>query len=164
MTTVGKWIEKAPPGVKERFELVNGRWKEREMAGWGHQDVSIDLIVEFRRRGLKANGGVLVFLPSGDRVVPDALVIAASNPVQPGSVSYVGVPDLAVEVLAADNDAGEDTEKKVQYARAGVRHYWLVRLKTRTVELSVLIGEEYSMLPSVPLVPYESLPVPHDLF
>ncbi len=107
---------------------------------------------------------MLVFLPTGDRVVPDALVIAASNRVQPGSVSYVGVPDLVVEVLAADNDSGEDTEKKAQYARAGVRHYWLVGLKTRTVEPSVLVEEEYSMASPVPLMPYESLPVPDDLF
>jgi hypothetical protein len=29
MTTGTRWIEQAPEAVRERFELIRGRWKER---------------------------------------------------------------------------------------------------------------------------------------
>ena len=91
----------------------------------------------------RGQGGVRVSLPVRDQddpdwLVPDAFAVAPGNPVPLGDASYAGVLDLVVEVLAADNDAGEDTQKRAQYARAGVRHYWLVRLRWMTLEASVL--------------------------
>jgi Uma2 family endonuclease len=174
MTTVTQWIEQAPEDVKERFEYIDGRWKEREVAGLDHQRVGRRLINELERRGLTAEGGVRIYLPvrgpdDPDWVVPDAFVVSRDNPAQPGPASYEGVPDLVVEVLAADNDAGEDLPKKQQYARAGVRHYWLVRLTGMTLEASVL-GEcegtepcAYLVHSTGPLLPLTALPVPPDL-
>jgi hypothetical protein len=37
MPTPDQWIRQAPEGVRERFECVRGRWREREIAGWDHQ-------------------------------------------------------------------------------------------------------------------------------
>jgi Uma2 family endonuclease len=97
-------------------------------------------------------------------VVPDAFVVGRGNPAQPGPASYAGVPDLVVEVLAADNDAGEDAVKKQRYARAGVPHYWLVRLRSMRVEASTLdAGGAYRPAWTAPLLPLEGLPVPEDV-
>ena len=91
------------------------------------------------------------------------LVVSRDNPDQPGGASYFGVPDLVVEVLAAD-DAGEDLVKRSEYAAAGVRHSWLVRLKGMTLEASVLGPDgRYHAASAGPLLPLEALPVPDDL-
>ena len=169
MTTAAQWIEQAPPEVLEQFERIAGRWKEREVAGRDHQRYGRRIINEFERRGIPAEGGVRVYLPvrgqdDPDWLVPDAFAVAPGNPDQPGPGSYSGVPDLVVEVLAADNDAGEDTQKKAQYARAGVRHYWLVRLRRMTLEASVLGADgAYHAAAVGPLEPLTALPVPPEL-
>jgi Uma2 family endonuclease len=164
MTTVTQWIEQAPEEVRERFEYIKGRWKEREVAGWDHQDYAVDIRNELKRRGLQAGEGVRVVLPTGDKVAPDALVVSRDNPSQPGGASYFGVPDLVVEVLAADNDEGEDQSKKEQYAANGVRHYWLVRLKWMTLAVSELGADgDYHQTSAGDLLPLENLPVPPGL-
>jgi Uma2 family endonuclease len=167
MTTVTQWIEQAPEAVRERFELIRGRWKEREVAGRDHQHYGRLLANELERRGLQAEDGWRVVLPTGDHPAPDVVVVSRANPDQPGPASYFGVPDLVVEILAADNDDGEDVIKKAQYAAAGVRHYWLVRLKGMTVEPQRLGGDgEYHAAcapPVLALLPLTALPVPPDL-
>jgi Uma2 family endonuclease len=169
MTTVEQWIEQLPEAVREQFERIGGRWKKREVAGVAHQRYGRLITNELERRGLSAEGGVRVCLPVAgpddtDWVVPDAFAVAQSNPVPFGDESYAGVPDLVVEVLAADNDAGEDALKKARYARAGVRHSWLVRLRWMTLEASVLGADgAYHAASAGQLLPLEALPVPEDL-
>jgi Uma2 family endonuclease len=164
MTTVDEWIERAPEAVRERFEYVKGRWKEREVAGRDHQRYGRWLANEFERRGLQAEDGWRVVLPTGDKPAPDVLVVSRDNPDQPGPASYFGVPDLVVEILAADNDTGEDQSKKEQYAANGVRHYWLVRLKWMTLEASELGADGvYHQTGAGDLLPLDRLPVPPDL-
>ena len=88
------------------------------MAGWDHQQYGRWIANELERRGLQAQDGVRVVLPGLDtHPAPDVLVVSRDNPAQPGGASYFGVPDLVVEILAADNDDGEDLVKKGQYAR-----------------------------------------------
>jgi Uma2 family endonuclease len=167
--SVTKWIQQAPESLRERFEFVRGRWREREIPTWGHQRCARHLVNELERRSLEANGGVRVYLPvpgqaEPDWVVPDALVVARTNPAQPGDGFYAGVPDLVAEVLAEDNDDGEDLVKKAQYAAAGVRHYWLVRLKWGTLEAAELGPDgRYRQTSAGPLEPLAALPVPPDL-
>ena len=161
--TADEYIRAAPPAVLEQFERVAGRWKEREVAGWDHQETGDELVALFKRRGHRASGGVRVIFDAENWIVPDVLVIASTNPVRPGGAVYRGVPDLVVEILAADNDAGEDLPKKLRCAAAGVRYYWLARLKWGTLETFRLIEGEYVALTSGKLEPLEALPVPDDL-
>lgn len=168
--SVTQWVTSLPQGVQDQFERIAGRWKEREVAGVAHQRYARLLINEFERRGLQAEGGARIYLPvreqgDPDWVVPDAFVVARTNPVPLGDGPYSGVPDLVVEVLAADNDHGEDGAKKAQYARAGVLHYWLVRLKYMTVVPQTLGDSgEYQPAPAaVALLPLDALPVPAGL-
>jgi Uma2 family endonuclease len=168
MPTVDQWIRQAPAAVRDRFEYIDRRWSEREVTGWDHQTTADDLIVLFKGRGLRVTGGVRVLLPLPelDKVVPDVLVVSRTNPAQPGPGHYAGVPDLVVEVLAADYDYdhGEDTVKKDRYAAAGVRHYWLVCLKWGTLEASELRADgRYHQTSAGSLQPLGALPVPPDL-
>ncbi len=162
--TADEYIRGAPPDILEQFERVAGRWKEREVAGWDHQEMGDELIALFKARGHRASGGVRVIFDEDNWVVPDVLVIGPGNPVRPGGVNYEGVPDLVVEILAADNDDGEDLSKKRRYAAAGVPYYWLVRLKgPGRVEAWRLEEGVYVLDETYALRPYGALPVPPDL-
>jgi Uma2 family endonuclease len=157
-TAVARFMATAPQEVLERFERVNGRWKEREMAGWQHQSLGDDLIQALRRAGFRASGGVHVILGPRRWPVPDVLAIAPNNPVQPGEGPYRGVPDLVVEILSVENDQGEDLEKKSDYAAAGVPNYWLLRVKTGRAHCWALRKGDYVEVAEAPLQPVEALP------
>jgi Uma2 family endonuclease len=163
-TTTAAWMASAPPEVRRRFEYLNGKWVEKPVSGWDHNDYAADLRSELKRRGLRANVDVVTNLPTGDEVHPDVLVVSRSNPNQPGPGPYSGVPDLIAGVLSAANPGAYDMEKRDICARAGVRHYWLVRLAEKTVE-PMTLGEDgaYHPGPLVPLLPLDALPVPADL-
>jgi Uma2 family endonuclease len=163
LATVDEYLRAAPPGILEQFEKIAGRWRQREVAGKRHQRYGRLIANELERRGLDVEDGWRVMLPDGESAAPDVMVVSAGNPVRPGEASYFGVPDLVVEILAADNDDGEDRPKKRRYAEAGVRYYWLVRLKWDTLETYRLLEGEYVWLTSGRLEPLSALPVPDDL-
>jgi Uma2 family endonuclease len=166
---VDDFMATAPEEVLERFECVNGRWREREVTTFAHQEATRRLTTRFEELGYEACHQLRVILSDDDWLAPDVTVISATNPVQPPPGVYEGVPDLVVEVLAADNDHGEDLDKKLRYAAAGVRYYWLVRLRSRVVETYRLEQGGYRALfdpgadGPVSLEPLEALPVPDDL-
>ena len=162
-SAVDDYLLDAPPEVLSQFERIGGLWKEREVAGRDHQRTARRLANEFERRGYDAEEGLRVILPNREPVAPDVLIVSAANPDRPGSASYFGAPDLVVEVLAVDNDEGEDLVKKAMYAANGVRYYWLVRLKGPVVERWELTVGTYRFLGSSPLEPMDQLPLPSDL-
>jgi Uma2 family endonuclease len=172
VASLDRRIAQDPDSVRERFERVRGRWREREIPTWAHQRHRRRLAKELERRGPEANGGVRIYLPvpgpaqlgGPDWVVPDAFAVSRANPARPGPGLYTGVPDLAVEVLADDNDDGVDLPKKAQYAAAGVCHSWLVRLEGMTPEASVLgAGGRYHQTSAGQPLPPEAPPIPQDL-
>ena len=54
-----------------------------------------------------------------------------------------GPPDLAVEVLSPGSERTDRRDKFRQYAAGGVRHYWIVDPKQRTIEAYVLRKGKY---------------------
>jgi Uma2 family endonuclease len=165
-SAVDDYILQAPPEVLSHFERVGGLWRTRDVAGRDHQRTSRRLANEFERRGYDAEEGMRVILPDREPVAPDVLIVSKTNPNPLGPTSYFGAPDLVVEVvevLAADNDHGEDVVKKAMYAANGVRYYWLVRLKTGQVERWALTVGAYGFLGTSPLEPVDQLPLPADL-
>lgn len=98
-----------------------------------HQDVArllvmlLDAFVEFFRlgRAFVAPIGLLV-APEGPLRQPDVVVVTRGNlaAVRP---AYLQCPvDLVVEVLSADSIRRDRVEKMAEYARGGVREYWVL--------------------------------------
>jgi Uma2 family endonuclease len=71
---------------------------------------------------------------------PDAVVVLPANPVPcRGHEDYDGVPDLVVEILG-----GVDLhEKRRNYARRGIPHYWIVDPDTGLVTWLALLNGTY---------------------
>jgi Uma2 family endonuclease len=168
---VDEFIRSAPEEIRGRFEYFDGGWHEKprgRVSGWRHNNLSAYLVVALERRGVKASLDVITQLPIGEERHPDVLVVGPRNPNQPGDGEYRGVPDLVLELLSEGNAGAYDERKRESYRLAGVRHYWLVRLASDTVEPAVLTArpdghEDYVFGEPFPLFPLEGLPLPADL-
>ena len=56
-----------------------------------------------------------------------------------------GAPDLVVEVISPSNRAHDVRRKRVLYARAGIREYWLIDPQRRSLEILALDGDAYAV-------------------
>src|SRR4030095_10099288 len=72
-------------------------------------------------------------LPTGDTLTPDASFVSRerweANP-RPEPGKYLKVmPELVVEVLSREHPERDRVQKRLIYAQAGVREYWIVDLR-----------------------------------
>lgn len=71
-------------------------------------------------------------------VQPDVLFIASERVPEPGVAGFASVPDLIVEVISPYTARTDRVVKFTAYEQAGVREYWLVDPRTRSVEVYAL--------------------------
>lgn len=116
-----------------------------------HQLIVLGLAMEMRAFVQQQDLGTLqigplpVHLWPGKIREPDILFVAKEHSDRIGEEAY-GPPDLVVEALSASTRRTDRLEKPVEYARAGVREYWIVDPDGQTVEVSVLRGGAYELL------------------
>ena len=126
-----------------RYELVGGRLKELEMAGFA-DEIATTLAAMLRSHVRQAGLG-RVYAMTGYECFPDdprklrkpdvSFVAAGRLPDDRTPVrGWIKVaPDLAAEVVSP-NDLYEDVEEKVsEYLTVGVRLVWVVSPQSRTV-------------------------------
>jgi len=85
-----------------------------------------------------------VVLPSGDVVQPDVFFL---NPKQAERVADAkrveGVPPFLLEILSQGSVKHDTVKKRALYEENGVREYWIVDVKERTVTQFVLRRKHY---------------------
>ena len=97
-----------------------------------HQDVTMFLITLLRLVvGLRGLGTVLgspveVRLSPRSSREPDIVFVANDRLDRIGRLRIEGGPDLVVEVVSDDSVQRDRVVKRDEYARAGVREYWIV--------------------------------------
>jgi Uma2 family endonuclease len=117
-----------------------------------HQMVAGDVFAELYNF-VKANAPGIVFsapldvvLPTGDVVQPDVFFLNAK---QAGRVSAAKrveeVPPFLVEVLSPGSVTHDTVRKRALYEKNGVREYWIVDPKERTVAQLVLRKKHYAV-------------------
>ncbi|HWL88273.1 MAG TPA: Uma2 family endonuclease [Polyangiaceae bacterium] len=144
--------EREAAGDIHHYELLNGRVVMNPPAGYPHGEVGSNLQV-LLGTFVKKHGLGKVFdssqgfeLPSGDTVEPDHSFVSnerwsRTTPVH-GKFLRV-VPDLIVEVLSTKTKSQDRGEKKAIYEQNGVREYWLVDSKSRTMTVFILRDERF---------------------
>ena len=134
-------------GDRNHYELLNGRVVMNPPAGYPPGKVGTKLqmllgnFVEERGLGEVFDSSQGFELSSGDTVEPDHTFVSRErwNEVTPVMGEFLRVvPDLVVEVLSPKTARQDRGEKKAIYERNGVREYWLVDPRARTMTVFLL--------------------------
>jgi Uma2 family endonuclease len=85
-----------------------------------------------------------VILSDDNTAQPDLLFVAKENA---GILKnqVVGAPDLVVEILSPSSIRRDRHDKLEQYARFGVKEYWIVDLANRSIEVLVLERDRFTV-------------------
>ena len=150
----GQWTEEdyfALPDTSRFVELSKGELVMPPHPTHTHQQIVgklyraiYDFVAE-RDLGTVQFGPLPVRLWPGKIREPDILFVAKEHSDRIGEQAY-GPPDLVVEVLSPSTRRTDRLEKTVEYARAGVREYWIVDSHGQTVEVFILREGAYVLL------------------
>lgn len=143
--SVSEWVNlpEDEPG-----ELVDGCLVEEEMPDLRHEIVVSWLL--FTLRSWLGEGRGFVFASEAKFVVgplrgrkPDLSMYLPGGAVPPGYGAVRTPPDVMVEIVSPTaRDARRDrVEKVTDYASFGVRYYWLIDPRLRTLEIYELGGD-----------------------
>ena len=135
-----------------RIELIDGVIYDMAAPSAIHQQILGDLYILFRECSDQHGMPCEVFLSPFDvrldkdnytMVQPDLLVICGEYDVEHG-IRFEGAPDLVIEILSPSTRSKDQLLKLVKYENAGVREYWIVDPKYRTVTVHCFREEEYT--------------------
>jgi len=139
----GQWTEEdyfALPDTNRYVELSDGELVVPLHPTNRHQVAVLEFAVRLRQFVLENNLGSVRIAPLPVRLwpgrirEPDIFFIAGEHADRIGE-QVCGVPDLIVEVTSPSTARLDRMEKFAEYARAGVREYWVVDPESRTVEV-----------------------------
>ncbi|BBM69804.1 Uma2 family endonuclease [Rhodothermus marinus] len=150
----GQWTEAdyfALPETNRYVELSEGCLIMPPHPTYTHQSVLQRLFLRLQAF-VEAHGlGIVRFAPLPVRLwpgkirEPDLFFIDRAHADRIGE-QVCGVPDLVAEVLSPGTREVDRGEKFFEYARAGVREYWIVDPESRAIEVYVLRGHVYEPL------------------
>lgn len=128
------------------YEIFNGKVVSMAPANTGHVTVSGNIyrILWGFLRGKKCRAfadGLMVHFSKKDKFVPDVMVVCQPEIIKADGV--YGAPDLVVEILSPSTTFRDRGYKRDIYEKNGVREYWIVDIKGRTVEVYSLADDGY---------------------
>ncbi|MCL2321571.1 MAG: Uma2 family endonuclease [Oscillospiraceae bacterium] len=134
-------------------EMINGKIYYMANGLYVHEMLIIGLRDEFIKYFIKTGNekckvsteGLNFFMNEEDAnnyVAPDIAIICDKKGVRRG---YKGTPELIVEVASRDTRKKDRGDKFKLYEKAGVKEYWLVEPKLKSIEQYVLKAGEYDL-------------------
>lgn len=150
-----RWLEGLPASDANRYELINGRIVMSPPAklrhGWVETNLHMTISTFVRDRGLGITlGSSAGFdLPTGDTLEPDFSFIsrerweAGPKPLDDEKGFTRIVPDLAIEIVSPSSVRRDRVEKRIAYARAGVREYWIVDPERAETAVYTTLGDRF---------------------
>ena len=150
----GEWTEAdyfALPDTNRFVELSEGELVMPPHPTHTHQLIVLELATAMRAFVQQKDLGIVQIAPLPVRLwpgkirEPDILFVAGEHADRIGEQVY-GPPDLVVEVLSPATQRTDRQEKTTEYARAGVREYWMVDPEARTIEVLGLREGRYQLL------------------
>jgi len=139
-------------------EWVDGKAYVYMSATYEHQQI-VDFLSRLVGLWAEATGSGAVLTapyamraePGGPAREPDVVFVASERRDRLHSRYLVGPPDLAIEVVSPDSVARDRATKRAEYARAGIREYWVIdaRPGIRRAEFFVLRDSQFVDAPAV---------------
>lgn len=127
------------------FETIEGENFMAPAAPLYHSDfilelaTSINFYLRRNKNGYVFTDDVDVHLPDGNFFKPDLVVVKKENAsiLKQGKAIY-GAPDMVVEVLSKATKKRDVTVKKDAYEASGVKEYWIVDPKYKSIDVYIL--------------------------
>lgn len=130
-----------------RYELINGQEHLMTQPTINHSRVLNNLsgIMRSFLRGKRCKyfTEINVFLDDNNYFAPDLVVVCDKQKIKIDGIH--GAPDLVIEVLSPSTAKYDRKEKKQIYEHYGVREYWLVNPKDKSVEVWHLIDGRFDL-------------------
>lgn len=123
------------------YELVNGELVQKSSPNPYHQIVSGNIYFAFRQFVSQNNLGKIisapidVFLDEHNLLQPDVLFISTEKSNLVTIDGIMGAPNLVVEIISPSTMKRDRGAKMRIYERYGVDEYWIVDIRTRSVEV-----------------------------
>jgi len=136
------------------YELINGELVKKQSPTIKHQDISREIgyhLIEFSKR---TNAGKVYFAPldvvldDNNAYQPDIFFIKKDRffILNEKEQVVIGAPGLVVEILSKGTAIYDKGDKKDIYEMNGVREYWLVEPRNKSVEVYALENERYRLV------------------
>ena len=131
----------------QRAELIHGQLYNMAPPGTLHQRMVLNLATEIRSYIKKHNGSCeifpapfAVFLNKDEKtyVEPDVCVICDKSKIDEKGCN--GAPDFIIEVVSPSSRKMDYSTKNTLYSDAGVREYWIVDSRRKTVIVNYFEG------------------------
>lgn len=139
----------ASPQSAHKSDLIEGVFVMASPASFDHASVQQFLIttlsnyVSARKSGVVLGENAAYRLNDDNVYQPDVSFLSNARLYLAGEVYVQGAPDLAVEIISPSSRRYDAFEKRINYARAGVREYWLVDPIERSVAIYTLEGDQF---------------------
>ncbi len=136
----------------KRYELIEGDLIITPSPNTDHQRISrrlemkMSLYAEAQGLGEVFHAPFDVVLDRENVVQPDILFIAKERSSIIGESNVQGAPDVIVEILSESAAYRDAVQKKMLYARHGVKEYWMVAPKERFIEVYFLKDGQYVLV------------------
>ncbi len=135
------------------YELINGEIVKKQSPTLRHQDISANIESALRAFAKQTKSGKMyhapldVVLDDNNAYHPDVIFIKKDRffILDIKEQIVIGAPDLVVEILSKSTAAYDKGIKKEVYEKNGVREYWLVDPRTKTVEVYSYFNQRYSL-------------------
>ena len=128
-----------------RTELLNGKIVAMASAAPIHAQIALNIAMIFNNylkgKRCKVLPAVDVHLGEKDVPVPDISVVCNKDIIKANGVH--GAPDLIVEILSPSTAKNDKTYKKRLYQHSGVKEYWIVDPKARSIEVYLLQEDNF---------------------
>jgi Uma2 family endonuclease len=140
------------PDDGKRYEVIDGDLYVSPPPVPEHQGAAVVLtgylqpFIRDRNLGRLYTAPIGVTLDDENGVQPDLVFISRERLDIVGRRGIEGAPDLVVEVLSPSTRSRDRGVKQRRYAAAGVRYYWIVDPRTRTLDELRLGGEGYERI------------------
>ena len=118
------------------YELINGEEVMQAQPSTNHACIAMNLsrIISTYLRGkrCKVFAEMMVYFDKDNHYIPDLIIVCNQDKIKTTRIE--GSPDLVVEILSPSTGKRDVGIKKETYERFGVREYWIVNPKEKSIE------------------------------
>ncbi len=135
------------------YELINGELVRKQSPTISHQNIADNILIAMKTYARQKNLGKVYSAPldtvldDGNAYHPDVLFVKKDryHILDENEGVIIGAPDLVVEVLSKSTAIHDRGDKKDIYEKYGVREYWLIDPKSKTIEVYNFENERFRL-------------------